>query len=950
MQPKTIMFLLLLPVTLLAGSSARNGAGALHPKHLRCEYLADPSGIDVVSPRLSWYSSSTHGDEKQTAYRVLVASSLRLLNADRGDLWDSRKLESDQSLGVIYGGGALGSGEVCYWKVKVWDKEGRGSAWSKPAKWSTGLLKKDDWKGYWIGLDSGTGRGNQDEEYKELAPPINLGFSGARSIPDSEYTHLSARYLRKEFNASRKVKRATAYICGLGYFELYFNGKRIGNQVLAPALAEYPKRAFYMTFDVTKDIEYGMNAVGVILGNGRFFAPRHSYPTKTNTYGFPKMLFQLNIEYSDGSVQSVVSDTTWNITADGPIVSDNEYDGEIYDARKKMPGWNEVGFKDSDWMRAEKVADPSNRLSAQMINPIKVMQTLKPRYVKELRPGVYIYDMGQNMVGWASLRVRAKKGTKITMRFAETLMPDGELNTANLRSAKQTDVYVADGRGTETWEPRFVYHGFRYVELTGYPGKPPLNAISGKIVYDDIRTIGNFTSSSDIINRIYDAAYWGMRGNYHSLPTDCPQRDERQGWEGDRSTNSYGETYVFDNNALYSNWMTDIADAQKPDGSLPDLSPDYWPIFSDNMTWPSSLLLIPDHLYHQFGNLKVIADHYSAMKKWLFYMRDKYMRDDLLPKDTYGDWCMPPRNREKIHSDDPQRITPGDFIASAYYYYSLNLLERYARLLKYNEDSQAFMEQAAMVRSAINRKYLNRDSLYYANNTVTANALALYFGIAPKEFRSRVFDNIVYQTEHRYDDHTSCGLVGEQWIMRTLTDNGRPDLALRFAENTTYPSWGYMIGEGATTIWELWNGNTADPGMNSRNHVMLLGDFVVWLYQDLAGIKSDPADPGYKHIVMKPHPIGDLKFVKASYLSPYGPVASEWHLNGNRFRWDVGVPPNATATIYIPAGKESDVTGNGMSASRVKGVKFVEMEGDRAVFTVGSGNYRFVSSGFQLGN
>ncbi len=930
MRTNILTILLILSVISIRGFSSGKSQDRLQPKHLRCEGLINPEGIDIVSPRLSWYSVSAQRDQKQTGYRILVSSTIEELNTDEGDLWDSKKVSSDESINIIYGGKKLTSGKQCYWKVKVWDSKDNESGWSQPAKWSMGLLSKKEWgSASWIGLNKAIG---SDE-------------------PDSEHTKLSARMLRKEFGIKKEIKRATAYICGLGLFELYFNGQRIGDQVLTPALSEYPKRSFYMTFDVTKELLEGENAVGVILGNGRFFAMRHTVPTGMETYGFPKMIFRLNIEYTDNTTQSIVSDTSWKITADGPIRSNNEYDGEYYDARKEMPGWDKSGFDDTEWMRAEKVADPSEELSAQMIAPIKIMQTMKPRSVKEIRPGVYIYDMGQNMVGWVSLKVQAKRGSKVQMRFAETLKPDGDLYTANLRSAEQTDIYIAKGGGLERWEPSFTYHGFRYVELTGYPGRPDLNTIEGKVVYDDIRTIGNFSCSSDIINKIYKAAYWGIRGNYRSIPTDCPQRDERQGWLGDRSMNSYGESYIFDNNMLYANWMTDIADAQKANGRLPLLAPDYWPIYSDNMTWPSSLIIIPYNLYRQFGNLKVIADNYDAMKKWLFYMRDKYMRNYLvLPKDVIGDWCMPPRNRRVINSKDSSRITSGNFIGPTYFYYCLNLMGKYAHLLNKNEDANEFGTLAAKVRDAINNTYLHKDSLstgqaglYYANNTVTANALALSFGIPPKEIRAKVFDNLVYVTTHVYKSHTSCGLVGEQWIMRTLTNNGRPELALKIAENTTYPSWGYMIENGATTIWELWNGNTAAPDMNSGNHVMLLGDLIVWLYQDLAGIKSDLANPGYKDIIMKPYPVGNLKFVKASHLSMYGLIKSEWHIRGSKFSWEISIPANTTATIYVPAEKEGDVTESGREASKSEGVKFVKLENGRAVYEIGSGSYHFIS-------
>jgi alpha-L-rhamnosidase len=922
MKTKFIYVLLLMSVILFTGFSSKNDIGNLHPKYLRCENLIDPLGIDVITPRLSWYSESLQRAQRQTAYRILVASSIEKLNLNKGDLWDSKKISSDQSINIIYNGKKLTSGEQCFWKVKVWDNKGNESEWGNPAKWSMGLLSNMDWgDATWIGLNKAIG---SDE-------------------PDSELTKLSARMLSKQFVANKKIKRATAYICGLGQFELYVNGQKTGDQVLAPSLSEYPKRSLYMTFDVTKELIEGKNAIGVILGNGRFFAMRHTIPTGMKTYGFPQMIFKLNIEYTDNTTQSIISDTTWKITADGPITANNEYDGEVYDAEKEIPGWNKSGFDASKWIRAEKVTNPSAKLSAQMIEPIKIMQTLNPKSVKEIRQGVYVYDMGQNMVGWVSLKVLAKRGTKIQIRFAETLKSDGDIYTTNLRSATQTDTYITKGGGLEQWEPRFAYHGFRYVELTGYPGKPDLNTIRGKVIYDDIKNTGSFSCSNVIINKIYNAAYWGIRGNYRSIPTDCPQRDERQGWLGDRSMNSYGESFIFDNDKLYSKWMTDISDAQKASGSLPDVAPAYWTIESDNMTWPSSLIIIPDHLYSQFGNLKVIADNYDAMKKWLFYMRDTYMKNYLLPKDQYGDWCMPPENLEVIHSSDPKRITPGDFIGSAYFYYCLNLMGKYAHLLNKNEDTNEFSTLADKVKEAINNTYLQKDSLYYANNTVTANALALSFGLPSKEIRSRVFDNLVNVITHVYNNHTSTGLIGGQWIMRTLTDNGRHDLALKIAENTTYPSWGYMIENGATTIWELWNGNTAAPDMNSGNHVMLLGDLMVWYYEDLAGIKSNPANPAFKNIIMKPYPVGNLKFVKANYLSTYGPIKSEWHLNSAQFNWDISIPANTTATIYIPAEKEGDVTESGKQASKTEGVKFVKIEDGRAVYEIGSGSYHFVA-------
>ena len=919
---KSIFSILLLSFAIiLTGFTRENRHDTLSPKYLRCENLVDPLGIDSINPRLSWYSESVQKAQKQSAYRILVASTLEKLNSNDGDLWDSKKISSDQSINIIYNGEILSSGMQCFWKVKVWDGIGNESEWSKSARWSIGLLNKTDWDAVWIGLDKAVGNDNTDTEFRRL----------------------SARILRKDFNVQKKIRKATAYISGLGLFELHFNGRKIGNQVLAPALSEYPKRSFYMTFDVTKNLIEGENAVGVILGNGRFFAPRDTIPTKTITYGFPKMIFRLNIEYTDNTFQSIVSDTSWKITAHGPITANNEYDGEDYDARKEMSGWDKKGFDDSKWLTAEITASTSQKLSAQMIEPIKIMETIRPKSVKEFNPGVYIFDMGQNMVGWVSLKVKAEKGTDVKLQFAEKLNADGDLYIDNLRSAKLTDNYITKGGKLEQWEPRFSYHGFRYVKITGFPGKPALNSIEGKVIYDNIKTIGNFSCSNEIINKIYKAAYWGIRGNYRSLPTDCPQRDERQGWLGDRSMNSYGESFIFDNDRLYSNWMTDIADAQKETGSLPDVAPAYWPIYTNNMTWPSSIILIPDNLYRQFGNLKVIADNYDVMKKWLTFMSNEYSKDYLLLRDQFGDWCMPPEDPKLILSKDSSRITPGNFIGSAYYYHCLKIMEHNANLLNKEQDAKEYSTLADKVRNALNNAYLNKDSLFYANNTVTANALALYFGIPANDTKSKVFDNLVYKTTHVYNSHTSTGLLGGQWIMRTLTDNGDPELAFKIATNKDYPSWGYMIENGATTIWELWNGNTADPAMNSGNHVMLLGDLIIWYYEDLAGIKSDPDEPAFKHIIMNPLPAGDLKFVKASYLSKYGPIKSEWHINGFKFNWEISIPANTTATIYIPAKNEADITDGRQQASKEAGVKFVKMEGGRAVYEIGSGNYHFIS-------
>lgn len=895
-------------------------------KNLRCEYLHDPLGIDVTNPRLSWEITSPERGVMQIFYRVLVASSSDMLQKDSGDLWDSGKRRSDSAVGIQYAGKPLQSRMDCYWKVKIWTNKGEEIE-SDPAHWSMGLLKPGDWSAKWTGLDS------------------TFVWEG----PHAKHTRLSARYFRKEFNTDKKIKKAVVYISGLGIYQLYINGEKIGDAELSPDPTQYNKRVFYNTYDVTDAIQKGDNAIGTILGNGRFFTMRWGEGTgipPIMNFGYPKMLLQLEITYNDGSVQKVVSDPTWKVTANGPVVANNEYDGEVYDATKEMPGWSESDFDDSQWLKAQLVEAPQGQVEAQMDPLIKVMDTVKPKSVFQIAPGKYIVDMGQNLVGWAEIKIDdGKQGDTVTMRFAERINPDSTLYTANLRGAEATDHYIMK-EGKQEWEPHFTYHGFRYIQVTGYPGTPETSDFVGKAVYDNLPTTGHFETSNKVINQVYQNAYWGIRGNYRGMPTDCPQRDERMGWLGDRAVGSYGESFIFDNNKLYAKWLQDIEDAQREDGSIPDVAPTYWKIYSDNMTWPGAYVIIANMLYHQFGNLKPIEEHYASMKKWLSYMKDKYMQDYILTKDTYGDWCMPPKDPNLIHSKLPERMTAGDFLGTSFYYRMLQLMEHFAALLHKPDDKKQFSELAANIKKAFNEKYLNPNNSY-SNNTATANIFALAYDLAPDSIRDKVFQHIVSTTMNDFNGHISTGLVGGQWLMRTLTNYGRPDIAYKLATNTTYPSWGYMVKEGATTIWELWNGNTANPAMNSGNHVMLLGDLIVWFYEDLAGIKSDSTQVGFKKIIMKPTVVEGLDHVKASYHSVHGLVKSEWKTNENNFDWEITIPANTTAKIFVPAKNVDNITESGKDVNNAESVKFIKMANGKAVFEIGSGNYHFVSKKFK---
>jgi alpha-L-rhamnosidase len=897
-------------------------AGAVGVNNLRTEMLVDPIGIDNQHPALSWILTTQERNVVQTAYQIVVASSPEKLAAGEGDLWNSGKVESDQSAKVIYNGTAQKSGQRCYWKVKVWTNKGE-AVWSAPAKWGMGLLAKSDWKGKWIGLD-------------RASTWDSISF----------HSRLSARYLRKEFatTAKKQIKQATASIVGLGLYELYINGKKIGNQVLAPSPTDFVQNSKYNSFDVTSELKQGKNALGVILGNGRYFNMRQkTKPHKIKVFGFPRMLFQLDVEYTDGTRSTVVSDESWKLTADGPIRSNNEWDGEEYDANKELTGWNQIGFNDKKWSKAEVVAAPGNVLTAQMNENMIVHETLKPKSISRQADGSYILDMGQNMVGWLSLQARGKKGDKITLRFAETIQKDGSLYLDNIRTAQQTDVYTMKGEGLESWEPRFVYHGFRYVQVKGYPGTPTVDDFAGKVVYDGFATVGSFASSDSLLNQIYRNTYWGIRSNYKGMPVDCPQRDERQPWLGDRSTGCVGESYIFDNEKLYVKWMDDIHESQKESGQLPDMSPAfYMTYYADNMTWPGTYLMVADMLYNQFGNTQVVAKHYPYMKKWLFYMRDNYLKDGILIKDRSGDWCMPPESPKLIHSKDPARQTDGALMSTAYYYHFLQLMTKFAKATGNEADIDEYAKETVVVKEAFNKKFLNATTHQYGNNTVTANVLPLAFGMVPEKEENAVFKQMVDKIVIKDQIHLSSGLIGIQWLMRELTKRGRADVAFTIATQKDYPGWGYMVQKGATTIWELWNGDTANPRMNSHNHVMLLGDLVPWMYGDLGGLKNHPTYTGFKRMWMEPRPTESLTSAKASTETPYGTAKSEWTLKDGIFTWHVVVPANTRANVLIPSESADAITESGKPVMQTEGLKFVRVEDYRVNLEIGSGEYTFV--------
>ena len=872
--------------------------------NLNVEQQVHPQALAVAQPHFSWKYEALENNVVQQNYRIIVASSAENAQKGIGDLWDSKVITSNQMLYVPYGGKTLHSRDKAYWKVITTvtaNGKKKTKLESKVKSFEISLLNQEDWQAKWIG--------------HEFDDDVLVG-----------HTRLAARYLRKEFAVPSEVCEARLYISGMGVYSAYLNGQEIApEELLKPTLSWYSKRVYFNTYDVTEMLQQGNNAIGVILEGGRYSTMRYNaknpnWDDTENIFGFgtPRLLLQLEVTYKDGKKELIVSDETWKITNRGPIRTANEYDGETYDENLHLGDWNKANYDDSSWLQAELVEDPKGQLSAQPNPNIAVMEKLKPVSVFQKGDKWYL-DMGQNMVGFIDMIVHGQQpGDTITLRFAELLTSDSLLYTANLRGAECTDRYiVANNVKLSTlnsqlqWHPMFVYHGFRYVEISGLREIPDSDDFEGWVIYDEMPVTGSFETSNEIINAVYHNAYWGIRGNYRSMPTDCPQRDERLGWTGDRTTGNYGESYIFDNHQLYAKWLTDAEDSQWDNGSLPNVIPPYWRGYTDNLTWPGAVVTVTDMLYTRFGTLEPIRQHYDALKKWMLHMKNDYMRRGLMHRDTYGDWCMPPESLELIHSNDPTRITEPTILSTPFYCYLCSKMAKFAEILGFAEDVTFFQREITTATVVFNDKYFNRVTGRYANNTVTANILPLWFGMVPKGLEDKVMNNIVDKTENEYGGHVSTGVVGIQQLMRTLTEYGHGDLAFKIASNDTYPSWGYMVRNGATTIWELWNGNTADPAMNSGNHVMLLGDLILWEYEYLGGIRA--LEPGYSKIQLNPYPIEGLDFVNCAYESVSGRIESSWRREGKHFEWDFVIPANTCAEVCLPIadGYENKTYGSG---------------------------------------
>ena len=860
-----------------ASPSLRAAEGPLAPVNLRCEYLTNPVGIDVRQPRFAWVDLHTARAQAQSAFQLMVASTPELLAQNKGDQWDTGKAASDDPTQVVYNGKPLESDHSYWWKVRYWDKDGVASEYSQAASFDVAFLSANEWRGQWIG---------------------------------------GASQLRQEFTLAEAPRRARAYVCGLGYHELRINGAKIGNNFLDPGWTTFDKRDLYVTYDITANLHRGANAVGVRLGEGW---------CKSRV-----LIQQLEIELASGKHVTVTSGPTWK-AKNGPIVSDSVWDGEVYDARLETTGWDQPGFKDDGWAPAQIAKAPGGVLSAQMMPPIQDVDSMVPVALTNPRPGFYIYDMGQNFSGWVDLKVSGPRGAQVQLRFAELLYDTGMINRENIRGAKARDIYILRGDGEECYHPTFTYHGFRYVEVTGFPGTPSLDSIRGHVVHTAVKTTGSFVASKPLLNQIHKMIRWSDLTNLHSVPTDCPQRNERMGWMGDAQVSSEGVMLNFDMTAFYTNFLRDMRDDQGADGTITDTVPygGYGSRPADP-AWGTAFPLITWYVYQQTGDRRIVQENYDGLKKYLEDL-DRRASGDVLSFSYYGDWV----STEK---------TPGAEVSDFYYYYDTLVMSKMAAAIGNSADADNYAKRAVVIKDAFNKEFFDPKTANYTNGTQTANDLPLFLDMVPKEYRGKVAGNLVNNILYEHDTHLTTGLAGLRYLFPALTQVNQSSLAYDLVTQTTFPSWGYMLANGATTVWELWQ-NKVGPHMNSQNHHMM-GSIDAWFYEGLGGINLDPEQPGYRHFRVEPQVTRDLTSVSASVGTVRGEVTSSWSHEPGVITLQVDVPVNSTATIAIP--EEDQMTNVTVrEGDRIVWEKGHFVEGTPGVTSAVPADARIMSGAFQ---
>jgi alpha-L-rhamnosidase len=874
--------------------------------NLRCEYATNPIGLDIPTPQFSWEIRSTERGAGQTAYQVVVAASPEDLRSQSSLLWDSGRVVTRTSVGILYAGPELESRKRYYWLVRLWGSEPEAVAVSEAAYFEMGLLKPSDWQALWIGCPA--------------------SWSGR------------VLYFRRAFSVEGRVSRARAYVSGLGYYVLYINGQRVGDHVLDPGTSDYSKRVLYATYDITGFLE-GQNALGVMVGPG--------------WYGIPKLRLQAEITYEDGRDQIVA--TCWDpwqnwLVTTGPTIRSSIFDGELYDARQEKPDWAmphaalEGTSRSEQWINAVVTDAPGGEMVSQLQEPIKVVETLAPNIIRQPVPGVYVLDAGRNLAGWAAIKVRGAPGTRVSLKFAESLREDGTVNQENLRSAAAEDAYIFKGVGEEQWEPSFTYHGFRYIQVEGLPYGPGGDDILARVVRSAVEPTGKFACSNPLLNRIQQMVCATEASNLHSIPTDCPQRDERMGWLNDMTVRIEQALYNFDLSRFYQKWIADIKDTQSSDGAITDTAPFRWGFRPADPVSASYLLAVLKS-YEFYGNRRMVSDHFNGLKAWVDYLATR-TENGIVNYSYWGDWSPPEEfgTPGSVGSGAVSRNTPGKLISTGYLYYCARLLSQMAAILENKEDEVFYENLAKQTANAFNRTWWNETTGGYASNNQACNAFALFLGLVGCGDISRVVENLVKDVEkHNY--HLTTGNLCTKYLLEILTEYGHPELAYKIVTQETYPSWGYMLANGATTLWERWENKTGGQ-MNSHNHPMM-GSVGSWLYKYVAGILPDICGPGFEQFTIKPCIFDGLTFAQGEYSSVKGVIQSAWRKEPGLVYLDLTIPANSTATVYVPTTNRESITESNQSIAQLAELRFIKLEAKYAIFQVPSGRYCFKSDWYR---
>lgn len=878
-------------------------------KNLLVENRVNPVGISEMYPRLSWQLHSSKRNVVQTAFDIRVSESLESLLEGKELIFSTGKIPSDQSVYVQFTGSTLQPGRKYYWQVRAWDNNDKASKWSEPAWWVMGIMGPQNWTAKWI----------------------QQGFRETETRPSPIF--------RKEFVNEKKVKLAVAFISARGMYEAEINGKKVGDIYLAPGWTSYDKRVQYQTYDVTGLMQDGKNAIGVTLGNG-WYRGQIGPQGKGDMFGTDlALLFQMQIIYTDGTIQHVVSDGSWR-SSTGPIRYAEIYHGEIYDARLEQKGWSVAGFNDIDWDEIILRDYPVINLVATENEPVRKREVLKPVKILTTPKGEKVIDFGQNLVGWVQMKVTGKAGDQVTIYHSEVLDKEGNFYTESLRAAKQMNVYTLKGGGIENFEPHFTWQGFRFIKVEGYPGELKAENFTATALYSDMVKTGTFTCSDALVNKLQENIQWSQRGNFVDIPTDCPQRNERLGWTGDAQVFARTASFNFRVHSFFSKWLKDLAADQYEDGSVPNVIPNVRNNGQCSPGWGDAATVIPWMVYQVYGDKRILENQYESMKAWVDYMDSISVNNLWLPAHSYGDWLF---YRPADDRDGRSAVTDKNLIAQCFFAYSTQLLIQAARILDFEHDVDTYQELLSKIKAAFVHEYVT-PSGRLVSGTQTAYVLALQFDMLPENLREqaakRLVDNI-----RDYDNHLTTGFLGTPYICHALSRFGYADVAYDLLLQRAYPSWLYPVTMGATTIWERWDGIKPDgtfqtPDMNSFNHYAYgaIGD---WLYRKAAGIDTDPENPGYKVIRIKPLITDKLSQAKAELETYYGKVVSAWENVAGKLSLDVEIPCNATAVIYIPATDAGRIEEGGKKLSSSKDVELAGMEGGYVKVKVGSGSYRF---------